>query len=340
MYFDEFLNRLKTDMPLLALFFGDSESVLSEGAQAIKDKFRRKWPEGSLRVFDGAFQDLGEIIAAAQTDSLFSPSQLLVVQHAEKILGGRSEASLQQLGEYCSNANSNSTLVFLAPGLRKSAKAVSAVERMGWAVQCYDIPEWKLEGWVKQKAKAQGMDVSDEAVRLLIQKVGPDIAYLQPALEQMAVFVHPHKSVSDAIVRDLPVPGIESEIFSLLDAIGLRQPENALRVMARMSEGIETGTLMMAYGRIRELLMIALERVKGIGQAAVAEKLGLNSFRLKNLWEQSARYTATELKQALRDLIHLQAGVVTGRIGRCVLPVLFETWILKWGRKRQPTAHW
>jgi DNA polymerase-3 subunit delta len=338
MYFDDFLGRLqKGTLPGLLLLFGDSDGVISEGFQAVREKFRRDSPEGTLQIFEGPDSNLGEFLSAAQTSSLFASAQLLVLKHAEKILGGHSEAALERLKNYFANPNPASTLVFLAPGMRKTAKAVSAMERMGWSVQCSDIPEWKMAGWLKQQAQAVGLGLPEEAAQLLVQKVGNDIAYLKRALEQLSIYAYPQKSATLEMVKELPVPGIESEIFQFLDAVGLRQTEKALQLLNRLADGADTGTVMMLYGRMRELLLVSLGRAKGWAQAEAGEKLGLHPFRLKSLWDQAAQYPVEDLKGALRDLIHLQAGVVTGRLGKAVPPVFLECWLLKWG-KRQPSA--
>lgn len=339
MYFDDFLNRLKNDLPGFVLLFGDSDGVISEGARVLKEKFRQKMPGGTLQTFDGNSDSLGDLLTAAQTVSLFSNSQLLVMQHGEKILGGHSEGALELLKDYFKNPNPSTHLVFLAPGLRKTTKAVTAAERMGWSVQCSDIPDWKLSGWLKQQAQGRGLTLPEEAGQILVQKIGPDIAYLQRALEQLADYAYPQKAITVEMVKELPVPGVESEIFPFLDAFGMRQAEKALGMMNRLQDGVDTGTVMLLYGRIRELLMIALGKAKGLTQSNAAEKLGLHPFRLKTLWEQSSQFTVEELKSAMLDLIHLQAGVVTGRLSRGVPAVYLELWVLKWGRKRQLTAH-
>ena len=339
MYFDDFLGRLKGDLPGLVLLFGDSDGVIAEGARALKEKFRKTAKDGTIQAFDGGQDGLNEVLTAAQTISLFASSQLLVVQHAEKMLGGHSEAALQQLKDYFTNPNSASTLVFLAPGLRKTTKAVAAAERMGWAVQCSDIPDWKLSGWLKQQAQGRGLSLPEEGAQLLVQKIGPDIAYLQRALEQLADYAYPQKTVTVEMVKELPVPGVESEIFPLLDAVGMRQAEKALAMMNRLQDGVDTGTTMLLYGRMRELLMIALGRAKGLTQANAAEKLGLHPFRLKTLWDQASQFSAEELKSALLDLIHLQAGVVTGRLGKGVPAVYLELWVLKWCKRQRVAAN-
>src|SRR5580692_11729929 len=104
MYFDDFLTRLKkSDLPRMILLFGDSDGVISEGLQSIREKFRQMAPDGTLQVFDGQGNSLGEVLMAAQTSSLFATSQLLVLQHGEKALGGRSEEAVEKLKDYFSN---------------------------------------------------------------------------------------------------------------------------------------------------------------------------------------------------------------------------------------------
>ena len=80
--------------------------------------------------------------------------------------------------------------------------------------------------------------------------------------------------------------------------------------------------------------MIAVGRAKGWGQTQVGEQLGLNPYRLKILWDQSSQFTVSELKDGLKDLIHIQAGVVTGRLSKGVPEVLLELWVLKQGKKK------
>ncbi|HEY5039132.1 MAG TPA: hypothetical protein VIJ93_08690, partial [bacterium] len=84
----------------------------------------------------------------------------------------------------------------------------------------------------------------------------------------------------------------------------------------------------------RELLGVSMGRSKGFTQGVLAEKLGLHPFRVKTLWDQAGQFSATDLKSALLDLIHIQAGVVTGRLGKRVPAVWIEWWILKWGKNR------
>jgi len=336
MYFDDFITRLKKDgAPRLVLLFGDSEGVIVEGLQAVKENFQKQHPEGAVHLFDGASDSLTDLLSAAQTTGLFVSAQLLILKHAEKTLGGRSEEAIELLKGYFEDPNPDTKMVFLAPGMRKNVKAVGAVERLGWAVQCADIPEWKIAGWVRSQAQARGLSLPEEAITVLVQKVGLDLSFLQGALDQLVLYLHPQKNATVEAVRNLPVPGLESGIFPFVDAVAMRQTEKALSMLQQLEDGVDAGTVLLLYGRLRELLLINAARAKGLGQSEAAQKLALNPFRLKILWDQSSQYTVEELKEALKDLIHLQAGVVTGRLGKAIPQVWLEAWMLKWGKRQR-----
>ncbi len=334
MYFDDFSNRLrKNSLPSLLLFYGDSEGVIFEGLQAVKKAFLSANPTGAIENFDAVESGLPKVLSAAQTSFLFASLQLLVVNNAEKILGGRSEEAVKQLSSYCENLNTTTHLVFLAEGMRKTAKVVSLIEKNGWAVQCSDIPEWKISSWLQEQCKAKGITLSDEAAKDLLLKIGPNISFLQRALEHLSIYLYPGKNASAKDIRDLPAPGIESEIFSLFDAAGTRRIENALNLFQQIGSGAESGVLTMLYGRMRDLLQISIGRSEGLDPSALTSKLGIHPFRLKNLWSQSERYSTEELKRFMKKLIYLQFGVVTGRLGKEVVGPAIENWILSLNRK-------
>jgi DNA polymerase III subunit delta len=350
MFFDDFTHKIKKgEAPNIVLFFGESENIMAEGFQALKKMFRKKHPGGDIISFDSksrfkegsqndiseanaseATDDLVGVLTAAQTTSLFSNDQLIVLKHAEKVLGGRSEKAVAQLKKYFEDPNSHSLLVFLAAGLRKSSKVVETMEKYGWVVQCSDIPDWKIGGWLRSQASDKGLDLSEECAQLLVEKVGMDVACLHRALEQLITFIFPKKVVTTLNVRELPVPGIEPEIFIFLDAFGMRQTREAFLCLNRMGDKIDSSVIFLLYQRIRELLRIAIEKSKGVGQNQLAEKLRLHPFRVKQLWNQSQQFTVEELKYALLDLIQFQAGIVTGRIGNGLSGVIMQKWILKW----------
>jgi DNA polymerase-3 subunit delta len=337
MYFDDFLGRLKKADPAnMVLLFGDSDSVIAEGLRLMREKFKKNHPDGTVQVFDGLEHGITDIISAAQTSGLFSSSQFLIFKNAQKdsCLGGRSESSLKILDEYFKNPNMDSFMIFTAPGMKNTVKAVKAVEKLGWSVQCSDLREDKLAAFVKEQAQNRGLSIAEDAVQWLIQKVGNDIAYLQRALEQLADYIYPAKAITAQHVKEMAVPGIESEIFPFLDAVATRQTDKALKLMGQLEDGSDVGTTFMLYNRMRELLLAASGKASGKGQGDAGSVLKINPYFAGQRWQQAGNFTVAELTEAVKDLIHLQAGLVTGRVSKNAVKIQLEWWVLKWGKNK------
>jgi DNA polymerase-3 subunit delta len=255
------------------------------------------------------------------------------IKSAGKKPASKGDDPLAPLHAYAANPNMSTYLLFLSGKLRKDAKAVKEIEHAGWAVQCGEIPEWKMSEAVQNEVRGLGLDLPGDASQRLVEKVGPDISFLRRALEQMEMMIYPRKNATLEDIQNLPSPGVEAEIFPFLDAVGSRQTEKALRMLSQMTGGPDAGTMALLYGRVRELLGIALGRAKKMDQGGISAQMKLNPYRVKVLWDQSGRFKVVELKEALRDLIHLQAGIVTGRLGKDAAAVALEAWILKWGTR-------
>ncbi len=328
----------KDPLPNLLFFYGDSGGVISEGYRAVKNKFFAANPDGAIENFDADECGLSQILSAAQTSSLFARLQLLIVKNAENIFSGKSDESVQQLSEYCKNPNSSSHLIFLAAGMRKTAKVIILAEKNGWAVQCSDIPEWKITAWLQEQCRSKGITLNEEGSRELVSKIGMDISFLQRALENLSIYLYPGKTATLDDVRNFPEPGIGSGIFIFLDAVGTRNVKNTLKLLHLMRNENDGGILSMLYGRMRELLQISIGRSKGLDQTTLAHQLGLHPFRLKNLWIQSERFSTEELKRALKKLIQLQSGAISGRLGKEVVLISLENWILSLDRKNKQTS--
>jgi DNA polymerase-3 subunit delta len=333
MYFTDFTQKIRKDpLPALTLLFGEAEGVIAEGTRLFRERFRKDFPAGSVLSFDAQQGGLEAALDAARAVGLFASDQLIVLYRADKGLGGVSEAGVERLRDYFKDPVPFSRLLFLAPGAKASSKTVRTVEKLGWTVQCAEIHPHRMAEWAVGLAKEKGLRLSEGAARLLAERTGSDPAHLRSALDQLALLSHPGGAATEKEVAFLPIPGIGSGIFELQDQVGLRRVGPALRTLQRLEEGVDVGTLVMLYLRIRDLLGLAAIKEAGGGPGEAAQRLGMHPFRVTGLWEQAGHFSPAELREALWGLSALQEGAVTGRLGKGTVLGALEAWIIKWGR--------
>lgn len=333
MFFDDFVQKLaQHDLPAFVLLAGDAEDVLAESLRRIRASYAERHPGATQRVLDGAEQDLHSLLADARTTSLFAADQLLVLRRAEKQVGGRaSDEAVAALAEYLADPDPSTRLVFSAKGLRKDSRVAKMAQNSGWFVQCSEMAPWKAVAWVQERATGAGLSMKPEAAQRLLQKVGSDMGLLGTALEQWALSIHPRREARVEDLDSLPLPGGGAGVFEFLDLVAARRIREALAWVGGDPDSLEGGAITLLAGRFKELLAMAALQEDGIVESEAAARLRMHPFRVRNLWAQARRFKVPELEKALRDLIRLNSGQMTGRLSKTALGRGLERWLLCWG---------
>ena len=130
-------------------------------------------------VLDGRDATAAAIVQSAMTLPVVAPMRLVAVRHCQALPAKGREV----LAEYCARPNPGTCLLLLADealtavrdrkehwllGAVPSAAVAGLPTRQGVA----------LEQWLRRRAAAEGLTVSEDAARLLVQWVGDDGAAL------------------------------------------------------------------------------------------------------------------------------------------------------------------
>jgi DNA polymerase-3 subunit delta len=168
-------------VPPVALVHGADALLLDDLLAAVT---RALFPDSAHAAFDREVLDGREVtvetvVSAALTLPFGAATRLVAVRHCQALASRGAEA----LGLYVAQPNPTTVLLFLADELLRAVRdrkdhwllgtvpaavVVESVARRGRA----------LEDWVRQRAQRDGLSVSEDAARLLVQWVGDDPALL------------------------------------------------------------------------------------------------------------------------------------------------------------------
>jgi DNA polymerase-3 subunit delta len=177
-------------VPALALLHGADPQLLDDALAAVS---RALFPDPTLAVLDREIVDARDagadaIARSAQTLPLMNPRRLVAVRHCQVLASKGSET----LTACFADPNPAACLLLLADeplkGVRdrKDSWLLTAVP----AAAVVELPARRgraLEEWLRQRAGTEGISVSDEAARLLVQWVGDDSAALLGEVRKAAV---------------------------------------------------------------------------------------------------------------------------------------------------------
>ena len=223
----------------MLLLHGPDAQFLDDALALVAD---RLFPDTASAAFgrevlDGRETDAQTVVTSAMTLPLLGGLRLVIVRHAQALGQRHAEA----LGAYARDPNPSTRLLLLADeGLRTSRDRRAD----HWLVQALpagaivDLPARQgreLAGWLRQRAAAEGLQVSEEATRLLIEWVGEDGAVLLGEVRKAALAGGAdNRSVGVNEVGAIVGERRLADVFELTRAVQRRDCVLALKTLERL----------------------------------------------------------------------------------------------------------
>jgi DNA polymerase-3 subunit delta len=224
--------------PPIALLHGPDPQLLDDALAAATRGLFRDAGEAALgrEVFEGAEAVVDDIVRAASTLPFMTTMRLVVVRRCQALPAKGSDT----LAAYARDPNPSSCLLLLA----EESLGASRDRRDHWlltAVPAAAIVSLAMregrsaEAWLRQRAGAEGLTVSEEAARLLVQWVGDDGASLLGEARKAALA----GGSDNAAVGVKEVTAVVGEhrlsgVFDLTRAVQRREVGVALRTLDRL----------------------------------------------------------------------------------------------------------
>jgi DNA polymerase-3 subunit delta len=173
----------------------------------------------------------------------------------------------------------------------------------------------ELHAWIAERVKQKGGRITSEAVAVLAVFVGENLRLLDQEIEKLLTYAGPGRDLQKADVEALVPYAREARIFDLVDAIGQRQRETALRLLHQMlDDGTAPAYLMVMFARQFRLLLQGRELLDGgAGKEAIVAALKLHPFVADKVLLQARNFTLEHLERIYRRLLDADVAMKTGR---------------------------
>ncbi|MBI4638908.1 MAG: DNA polymerase III subunit delta [Candidatus Rokubacteria bacterium] len=228
-------------------------------------------------AMDGREVTVETILRSAMTLPFMMPARLVAVRHCQA-LSAKGEALL---AEYVARPNPTTALLLLADESLRATRERRAdhwLLRVVPAAATVELPVRRgraLEEWLRQRTAAEGLGLSEEAARLLVQWVGDDSGALLAEARKAALAAGPeHRSVGVGEVTAVVGEHRLSGVFDLTRAVERREVGQALKALDRLLATEEpTFLLAMLVRDVRSAWMIREWRRRGQSVDQIARAL-------------------------------------------------------------------
>lgn len=263
---------------------------------------------------------LERILEIARSLPMLSRHRLLVVYNASELRKTDLERSLPYFREPCPTT----CLVFWAQKPPQSEKLAKLLQEKGALLELKARSESGAQAWIRDRVRKEAKDITAEAARVLIQRVGTQEGPLEGEIQKLLAFVGDKRIIQESDVEDVAAEARSSTLFELTDALSENRSAHALRTLHRI---LEQGTPPLAVvgmlARQLRLLFTAVSAKQGVPLPA---ELQVPGFVRERLFKQARVWSYTRLLKALKALLEVDVGMKSGRLDP---EVLLDQWVIR-----------
>ena len=190
--------------------------------------------------------DVDKVISAARTVPMMAPRRFVLVRGVERWEGSgdedaKKETPLDRLAAYAAEPVDSTCVVLTATKLDGRRKLASVAKRQGFLVMCDVLARQELPRWILERFKERGNPCEPDVADLLAEIAGPELAYVNDAVERLALHAGLGEPVTESDVSECIARVRTADTWALVDAVRARELGTALKNLADVYDPRDRG---------------------------------------------------------------------------------------------------
>lgn len=314
------------------LFFGAETYLMKEYENALTKAIL---PDGAEMMNHDIFEEkratAAAIMDAAETFPFLNEKRLVTVKNSEFFQKGGRKEDGEKLKEFLADLPETVCLLFIEDKVEKTSALYKAVVKHGQAVEFKKPTEKDLGTWIKKRCKENGIEMSEGVLGLFLQTVDHDMENVEGELQKLIAYKGEEKEVRAEDIRAVCTVSLEARVFDLVKAVAEKRPEKAIQIYRTLLSMKESPYMVLSLitRQFRFILETKLLSESGLTNDAIAAKLEIRDFAVKEYQRQSKRFSAEGWKNALKDCLQADLDI---KMGKALEETAVEMLIIKYSR--------
>ena len=230
--FDLMKTPSKVGEATLIAVYGDDSFLRREALKALtRGLLGSDDDELAVTRFAGDKAGLADVLDELRTLPFLVKRRVVIVEDADPFV----TAHRKELETLADGKKTAGSLILSVKTWPSNTKLAKAFVKSGLAVECKTPDERELPAWLVQLAKTrESMTLREDAAKLLLELVGPEIGLLSSEVEKLAVYVGDRKAIEREDVARMVGAGRVETIWRALDAATTGKAGEALEDFDRL----------------------------------------------------------------------------------------------------------
>ena len=307
------------------LLYGREYYLIDNAIKNLKESLNESMLDFNLDVIDGKEVFLDQLLSSVETLPFMDDNKITIVKDFELLKGKRknfSEGDEKYFIDYLDNISESTVLVFVVYGeVDKRKKIVKKIQEKGIVYNCDKISDMDLFKWTKRKFESFETIIENSQVMYFIESQGyreknseKTLSDLENEIIKISSFEGKENKVTNEIIDRLSQKKIENDIFKLIDYIGDKNSQNAIKILNDMiNEGESVlGIFAMINRQFKIVLQVKELLNKGLNNKAISDKLKLSLFIVNKSIKISRNFTESMIIDMLNYILESDYKIKKG----------------------------
>lgn len=290
------------------LIHGTDSAKIDQARTRLRQRAEKESGAGGLEVFDPSegkgSPDADALAASIGSLSLMPGRRYLLADRIEK--WGKNQAAT--VAGALITSPEETTVVLIARG-KVPAGIAEAVKKIGGEDLSYEAPEGsRLPVHLIEGASSRGFELTPEAARFMIGRMGESLPRLGAELDRLALWAGPGGTVDVEDLEEMVTDTSETSNFALGDAIISGDRRDAIAVAERLlGQGVTAGSSVFSTATSVRRAHKALAKLEaGVDPARLERELGVPPFVARRLINSLSGTSVEAMRDAAIAMAELE----------------------------------
>ena len=227
--------------------------------------------------------------------------------------------------EYIADSGLGACLVITADKADQKRKLYKKLTTQQGALLCEAPQETGLLTWVKSRARSFGYNLSSEAARKMVDRVGAKPGILAKELEKVMTYAGKENKITESMVGELVGEMKMENAFLLTEALKEKKAEKALLLLQnQLNQGEDPIKILgLIAWQFRTLWEVKHYQGQKYGVQKIAKQMGAKPFLVEKALQYTKNFNQSKLREGMKCLFEADRELKTsGRDPQGILEVL------------------
>ncbi len=310
------------------LLYGKEYYLLENLISTLKSGLNESMLDFNFDIIDGKEVQLDQLLSSIETFPFMDDRKVVIVKDFEILTGNKknfSDTDEKYLIEKLDNIPESTVLAFVVYGDVDKRKSIyKKINKVGKVCECKKLEGMDLFSWVKRGFLKLNVEIENATIAYFIEQLGykeknseMTLSDVKNEIFKITSYTGENNLVTNDIIERLSPRKIENNVFKMVDNIGMKRADIALKIFKDMILDGESPLKIMALiaRQFRIILKVKDMQNENMKFKEIASSLGLQEFVVKNASRQGANFSEDILTEIINYILESEFKIKNGLIG-------------------------